>query len=181
MDKPVKPIHGKYFTSFPFMARVLHVIDKMISYVDFSERHSFSITPPKSILISNVAAIGDAVLSTSVIPVLKSAFPEVEISFLIGSWSKPVFEGHPLVKRVHIVDHFYCNRNSKSLFWKIPCVVVTMGVAPHQWYPMHMAAKVLIENVDCIPCYRRGGCEGMECLREVSVSRVYKAVKEILQ
>ena len=28
---------------------------------------------------------GDAVLSTSVIPVLKSAFPEVEIGFLIGS------------------------------------------------------------------------------------------------
>jgi ADP-heptose:LPS heptosyltransferase len=363
----------------------------MISVVDFSRRRSFSIKPPKSILISNNAGIGDAVLSTSVIPVLKSAFPEVEIGFLVGSGSKSVLEGHPLVKRVHIVDHFYYNRKDKSLFrrilnywctsiialikiratsydvaielnphmqnsiillwmagiparlgytsggfgallthkmdwvdkpqhfyhyymdllrflpvekehiskahvtlpslgedefarelecigvqnkkyivfhvgpsavWKkwqtenwrelakllvadgmkliftgstsieksevatiteglegcanlcgrlnwagfvsaikyarllvsidtcayhvasgfnTPCILLTMGVAPHQWYPMHMPAKVLTHSVDCIPCYRRGGCEGMECLKGISVSRVYKAVNEILQ
>lgn len=390
MNRPVKPLHGIYYTSFQWVATALYIIDNLIKGFIPSRKHSFTINIPKSILISNIAGIGDAVLSTSVIPVLKNAFPEVEISFLVGSWSKNVFEGHPMVKRVHIIDHFYLNNNEKPLllkifnYWKTgikalreiraasydividlfphmqnsirwlylsripvrigyisggfgdllthrlewlnksqhaihfymdllrllpiaekhistakvsipslgerelsqvltqhridvgkylvfhigpssgwkkwqtekwrelaellvsdgyqiiftgnttlehleiatimaglpgcanlcgklswvgfvsaikktrllisvdtcahhlasgfstPCVVLTMGVSPYQWYPIHMQAYTIIENVDCVPCYRRCGCEDMDCLRLISVSRVYKAAKELL-
>lgn len=391
MNRPVKPLRGIYYTSFYWVATALYIIDSLIKCFIPYKKHSPVINTPKSILISNIAGIGDAVLSTSVIPVLKNAFPEVEISFLVGSWSKNIFEGHPMVKRVHIIDHFYFNDNEKTLLFKIfdywktgikalkeiravsydmaidlfphmqntiiwlylsripvrigyisggfgallthrlewlnksqhaiyfymdllrllpiaerhiaaakvsipslgerelfqvltqhgvdaekylifhigpssgwkkwqtekwrelakllvsdgyqiiftgntalehleiatimeglpgcanlcgslslagfvsaikktrllisvdtcahhiasgfstPCVVLTVGVSPQQFYPIHMQSSyTLIENVDCIPCCRRRGCEDMDCLRLISVSRVHKAAKELL-
>jgi heptosyltransferase-2 len=390
MNRPVKPLHGIYYTSFLWVAAVLYVIDNLIKCFIPSRKDSLTINSPKSILISNLAGIGDAVLSTSVIPVLKNAFPGVEISFLVGSWSENVFEGHPMVKRVHTIDHFYLNNSKKALLFKVfnywktsikalkeirsvsydiaidlfphmensiiclylsripvrigyisggfgallthrlkwlnksqhviysymdllkllpiaekdrliakvsipslgeeelsrvfkqhgvnvenylvfhigpssgwkkwqtekwrklakllvsdgyqiiftgnttlehleiatimaglsgcvnlcgelswagfvsaikntrllisidtcahhiasgfltPCVVLTMGVSPYQWYPIHMQEYTIIENVDCVPCYRRCGCKDMDCLRLISVSRVYKTTKELL-
>ncbi len=67
-------------------------------------------TLPQRILLVNGAHLGDILLSTACIPVLKNLFPNVEIGMLIGSWSKSLVENHPWVKHVHVVDHWKHNR-----------------------------------------------------------------------
>jgi len=63
-------------------------------------------------LVANVAHLGDLVVATAILPVLKSAFPECKIGFLIGSWARPILDGHPLVDDIHILDHWATNRAS---------------------------------------------------------------------
>lgn len=77
------------------------------------------ITAPKRVLLVNPAHIGDIVISTSLLPVLKSAYPNVEIGFITGSWSHAVIKDHPLVTYSHIVDHWRFNRKALSLPRKI--------------------------------------------------------------
>lgn len=66
---------------------------------------------PRRILILNGAHIGDIVISTSLLPVLRSAYPKAQIGFLVGSWSKMVVENHPFVDYVHVIDHWWHNRS----------------------------------------------------------------------
>lgn len=64
------------------------------------------------ILLCNGAYLGDLILATAVLPVLKAAYPEAKIGFLIGSWAKPVVENHAAVDWVHFFDHPGLNRAS---------------------------------------------------------------------
>ena len=65
---------------------------------------------PKRILLVNGAHIGDVVIATSLLPVLKRAFPNAEIGFLTGTWSHAVVHDHPDVSHTHCVDHWRMNR-----------------------------------------------------------------------
>src|SRR5689334_13515246 len=67
---------------------------------------------PERVLIANIGRIGDVIISTAVLPVLKAAFPAVDIAFLTGSWGRPVLENHPLVTRVHYLDHWRLSGNA---------------------------------------------------------------------
>ena len=72
---------------------------------------------PKRILLINGAHLGDVVIATSLIPVLKSAFPGAQIGFLTASWAHNAVRHHPEIAFTHRVDHWRMNRNSTS-FWK---------------------------------------------------------------
>lgn len=74
---------------------------------------------PKRILVINGAHIGDIVIATSVIPVLRSAYPSAEIGFVTGSWARMVIKNHPELKYTHCVDHWRLNRSDKSTFQKM--------------------------------------------------------------
>ena len=69
---------------------------------------------PKRILVLNGAHIGDIVISTSILPILRSAYPSAEIGFVVGSWSSMVIKKHPEISFIHHLDHWFCNRNGKS-------------------------------------------------------------------
>ena len=56
--------------------------------------------------------IGDAVIATSAVRDLARRFPGVEIGVLCASWNRIVFEGHPLVRRIHTVDHWRLERGA---------------------------------------------------------------------
>ena len=72
--------------------------------------------PPRRILLLNAAHLGDVVISTSVIPILRSAYPGAEIGFVVGSWAQAVVMGHPAIQYVHCVDHWRKNRIDSN-FW----------------------------------------------------------------
>ncbi|MFC2049431.1 glycosyltransferase family 9 protein [Chlamydiota bacterium] len=76
-------------------------------------------TSPKSILLCNIAHLGDVILSTSLLPVLWEAFPHARIGMLVGSWSRPLVEGHPLIDRYHLIDHWKISRAKESLIRKV--------------------------------------------------------------
>lgn len=75
-------------------------------------------TPPKRVLLLMGAHIGDTIIATSLIPILRSAYPDVEIGFATGSWSQMVVQGHPEIAFTHIIDHWLLNRGRDSLFRK---------------------------------------------------------------
>ena len=74
---------------------------------------------PRRILLLNGAHIGDVVISTSILPVLRSAFPNAEIGYVLGSWSKMVLADHPDVNHLHVVDHWFLNRATIPLHSKL--------------------------------------------------------------
>lgn len=71
------------------------------------------------VLIANGAHLGDVVMTTAILPVLRAAYPDVKIGLLIGSWSIQVVEGHPLVDTIHIVDHWALNRRERNFLIKV--------------------------------------------------------------
>lgn len=112
MDKPVKPTFGRYYVRTRSVALVLGAVDLVIAPLQAISRKAIPITPPRSILVSNMGSLGDAVVSTSVIPIIKSAFPKAKIGFLVARASAPFFECHPDVHYVHVMDHWLNKRGS---------------------------------------------------------------------
>lgn len=74
---------------------------------------------PKRILLLNGAHIGDIVIATSLLPILRGAYPHAEIGFVVGSWAEMVVRDHPDVTYTHVLDHWRHNRGSESLLRKI--------------------------------------------------------------
>lgn len=73
---------------------------------------------PKRILLMNGGHIGDIVIATSLLPVLRSAYPNAEIGFLTATWSHGVVRNHPEVTYTHCVDHWRMNRQEPSFVRK---------------------------------------------------------------
>jgi len=74
---------------------------------------------PKRILLLNGAHIGDMVIASSLLPVLHSAFPGVEIGIACGSWAREVLREHPQVSFTHEIDHWRLNRAAIGLAVKV--------------------------------------------------------------
>lgn len=104
---------------------------------------------PRRILLLNGAHVGDIIISTSILPILRGAYPDCEVSFVTGSWSYPVLKEHPDISHVHIVDHWRLNRNRISTlrkllrYWKtrnnalseIKAIGYDVALSLYPWYP----------------------------------------------
>jgi len=73
---------------------------------------------PQKILVLNGAHVGDIVITTSILPVLRSAYPDAQIGFAVGSWASMVIHDHKEIQWVHIIDHWKHNRGSLSFLRK---------------------------------------------------------------
>jgi heptosyltransferase-2 len=80
---------------------------------------------PERILIATGGHLGDAVMSTAMLADLRAAFPSAQLDVIAPSWSAAVFDGHPLVGRVHVVDHWKTNRAESGRAAKIAHYVTT--------------------------------------------------------
>lgn len=100
-----------YFFKNPWIKRCAALFDALLPKASSNPVHKV-----RRLLVSNIAHLGDVVLSTSVLPVLKEAFPEAEIGFLSSSWTKSFLIDHPLLHHLHTVDHWKLNRSPLS--WK---------------------------------------------------------------
>lgn len=110
MDTPLPLMRGRYCRRHRLLNLAMQTVDTLLSACLPFRRRGGVIAPPRRLLISNLAHLGDLVTATSVLPVLKSAFPDCRIGFLAGSWARPVLQDHPLVDDIHILDHWAANR-----------------------------------------------------------------------
>ncbi len=69
---------------------------------------------PKKLLVCNIAHLGDVIISTSVLPLLKQRYPDAQIDFLAGSHAAHVLLKHPLIDHVRIYNHPMMNRKVKK-------------------------------------------------------------------
>lgn len=65
---------------------------------------SLSSAPPRKILIIRLSSIGDVVLTTPVIRLLKQNFPNCEIDFVVKSQFANILTAHPFINRILIFD-----------------------------------------------------------------------------
>ena len=112
------PLRGRYHFSNRWLNAAMRCIDGVLKLLMKLQREPRSrptdittVRPPR-ILVANGAHLGDAVLSTSIFTTLRQTFVDCEIGVLVGSWSAPVMRNHPMVARVHVVDHWFLNRAS---------------------------------------------------------------------
>ena len=57
---------------------------------------------PKVILLVQLDHLGDAIISTAMLPILRERYPTASIEVLAGAWNREVFEAAPEVDRVHV-------------------------------------------------------------------------------
>lgn len=126
---------------------------------------------PQKILLANRGHLGDIIISTSILPLIKNANPTCEIGFLVGSWARPILEKHPLIDHVYYDDHWYVNRSKQPLYKKIAhyfssrrAVLTALRQAHYDvaidLYAYFPNAAILLFQSD-IPRrigYTRGGC-----------------------
>jgi len=67
------------------------------------------------ILLVNPAHLGDVVISTAIVRVIKQRFPECKIDFLAGEWAAPILKGHSGVEETYFISHWQANRSDELI------------------------------------------------------------------
>jgi ADP-heptose:LPS heptosyltransferase len=63
-----------------------------------------------------------------------------------------------------------------------PSVLIYSGTVNRaQWRPFSEHSEVVTWDVPCAPCFRTNGCDGMECIRNVTVAQVSRLCLESLR
>ncbi len=57
---------------------------------------------PNAILLIQLDHLGDAIITTTMLPALRQRYPAASIEVLAGPWNRAVFEAAPEVDRVHV-------------------------------------------------------------------------------
>ncbi len=105
------PIHNKL--AYFFIACIDWLLQRCMA------KKKTSLSAPKRILICNTAHIGDVILTTALLPVLRKALPQAHIAMLVGSWCRPLVEAHPLLDHFHVIDHWKTSRRKEFMIVKI--------------------------------------------------------------
>ena len=119
MDIPKPAVRGRYSIRNPVANFFFVILDALLSVFVRLRPSPAQKNESRRILISNIAHLGDVIMATSMLPVIKTAYPQAQIGFLVGSWSKILLQNHPLVDEVHILDHWAHNRANISKWKKL--------------------------------------------------------------
>jgi ADP-heptose:LPS heptosyltransferase len=120
MEHPPRrsPLSGKYLVRNPLLNRLLALTDWLLAVARPASRAA-PVAAPRRILLANQAHLGDVLLSLRVLAAVRRLYPGARLGYLIGSWARPLLQGHPLVDWIHVVDHWKLNRAPASLAWKL--------------------------------------------------------------
>jgi len=112
------PLRGRLLVRNPVWNAWLRASEAALAVV--RDRPAPSPPPvPRRLLVVVGGHLGDAVIATSVLPLLARAFPRAELGVLVGSWARVAVEGHPAVAHVHVADHWKLARGDETLAEKI--------------------------------------------------------------
>jgi ADP-heptose:LPS heptosyltransferase len=108
------PLRGRYLVKNPAWNAFLRVSDAVLAAVVRSEPGRAPAVYPRRVLLGVGGHLGDAIIASSVIPLLRAAVPDVQLGVVAGSWAVPAVEGHPHLRWIHTVDHWKTNRSPDS-------------------------------------------------------------------
>jgi ADP-heptose:LPS heptosyltransferase len=113
---PRSPLRGRYLVRNPLWNAWLRVNDSVLRVLHDTNGEQRTGRSLKRVLVAVGGHLGDAVIATAHLSQLSRALPGAEIGIVCGSWSRRVFEGHPRVKWIHVVDYWKLNRGAASVF-----------------------------------------------------------------
>ncbi|MBN2479082.1 MAG: glycosyltransferase family 9 protein [Parachlamydiales bacterium] len=115
------PLKGKFF--FKILKKLiyfyLYFYDLITSFKKKNSKLTSPIKNPKKILISNIAYLGDVVITTSIIPIIKKHFPHAKLFFLGNSSTESLIKNHNLIEAYFCFDHMRHNRKKINYLKKI--------------------------------------------------------------
>jgi ADP-heptose:LPS heptosyltransferase len=120
---------SRYLINDPFGKIVLRIIDAFLPICH--EKNPITRAPNK-ILVANLAHLGDVVITTAMLVACKELWPQAEIGMLVGSWTHSIVQEHPLVQRVHLIDHWKLNPTRMPLIKKMQQYYRTASTALDQ-------------------------------------------------
>lgn len=82
---------------------------------------------PRRILLVQLDHLGDGVLTTPMLPRLRSAYPDARIEVLASLSNREVFESDPHVDRVHLAERNWFERRASA--WALSSAVLRLGWA----------------------------------------------------
>lgn len=76
----------------------------------------FKVTPepPSRVLLSSFGHLGDCVIATATLNLVRRLLPETQIGVLTGSWNSVIFREDPRVSWLHTIDHWILDRSVRS-------------------------------------------------------------------
>lgn len=106
------------------MVRLIDAIGSLVMAVVHRVRPVPSTEGIRRILIVQLDHLGDAVLTTTMLPSLKTAWPQAEIHVLASVANADVFRASPFIDEVHVADRNWFERRSgcSSMFaaaWRL--------------------------------------------------------------
>lgn len=110
---------GPYLIKNPLLYVYLRCLDGFFVLLALFKKRKPIVKTPQKLLVVQWAHMGDVIIATSVLPLLKKAYPEAKIGMLIGSWSREIIHEHPMIDYIHIFDHPKINRSSQWLVIKL--------------------------------------------------------------
>lgn len=123
-------MRGRYLVRNLALAGGLGAVDTLLSVpLAFRKRGAPREISPQRVLLSVGGHLGDAVIASAALPLIAEVWPEANIGLLLGSWSRPVMEGHALVKWIHTLDHWKLARGSRGRARKVRRYLQTRGTA----------------------------------------------------
>ncbi|MBI5443947.1 MAG: glycosyltransferase family 9 protein [Deltaproteobacteria bacterium] len=85
-----------------------------------------------------------------------------------------------VLRRAEVVYSVETSAGHLAASFGTPCVSLYSGMHDHhRWRPRGRFCRLLTRPLPCSPCFRRQGCEGMECIRLLEVDAVYQAGEEL--
>lgn len=106
------PLRGRYLANDWRLRLLMWTSDLLLA--PLRRRAAPSVVEPRRILLSVNGHLGDAVIVTAAVRRLAETLPDAEIGLVLPSWSRAVVDGHPRIRHLHSVDHWYPNRSSTS-------------------------------------------------------------------
>lgn len=151
----------RYHRRYAKQSRIFGRLDRALGYVlgAPAPARQAALPVPKKLLISNYGHLGDMLITLSLLPALKQAFPGVELGLLCGSWNKALVQNEPLLSHVHYLDHWYLARTSTNRAKKV--AVYLRGAAAARREIKAVGYDIAIDNrlwfPNAIPVIRRTG------------------------
>jgi heptosyltransferase-2 len=90
--------------------RALDLVGSILMAVWRVFRPARTIVSPRKILVVQLDHMGDAILSSTIFPRLRAAYPTATIEVLASPSNRDVFEADPEVDRVHLADRNWFER-----------------------------------------------------------------------
>jgi ADP-heptose:LPS heptosyltransferase len=95
---------------------------------------------PRRIVVAIGGHLGDGVIATSVMAPLAEAFPGVRVGVICPTPMAIIFEGHPLVDRIHRYDHWLGRRTGRGVDRSVTGLRV--------WRSQHLALATELRECD---------------------------------
>ncbi len=96
---------------------LLQIIDFLL-YIFPKQKRPFPMKINKILLIKP-DHLGDMLLLTSVLPLIKKRFPGAVIDIAANKWNASIIENNPYIRKVYLVNSFKMNRDNYNFIMKI--------------------------------------------------------------